>query len=84
MLEKLYKKRKNCNKEKFQVGDSVWIQNPQSKKWVRRGTITEARVNQDDRQTTFVVKGDSSREYLCNECMLQLVLPSDPEVQDNE
>ena len=26
-LEKLYKKRKNCNREKFQVGDSVWMQN---------------------------------------------------------
>ena len=60
------------------------MQNPQSKKWVTRGTITEARVNQDDRQTTFVVKGESGREYLRNESMLQAVLPSDPEVQDNE
>ena len=57
---------------------------PHSKKWVTRGTITEARVNQDDRQTTFVVTGNSGHEYLRNECMLQLALPSDPEVQDNE
>ena len=83
-LEKLYRKRKNCNMEKFSVGDSVWMQNPQSKKWVTRGTIVETRVNQDDRQTTFVVKGESGREYLSNECMLQLMFPSDPEVQANE
>ena len=83
-LEKLYRKRKNCNKEKFQVGDSVWMQNPKSKKWVTRGTIVEARVNQDNRQTTFVIKGESGREYLRNKCMLQAVPPSDPEVQDNE
>ena len=83
-LEKLYKKRKNCNREKFQIGDSVWMQNPHSKQWVKKRTITEARTNQDDRQTTFVVTGESGRQYLRNESMLQLVLPSDPEVQDNE
>ena len=83
-LEKLYKKRRNCNREKFQIGDNVWLQDPHSKKWVTRGVITEARINQDDRQTTFVVKGESGWEYLHNECMLQAVLPSDPELQDNE
>ena len=84
MLEKLYKKKKNSNREKFEIGDKVWLQDPHSKKWVSKGVITEARTNQDDRQTTFVVKGDSGREYLRNEQMLQAVLPSDPEVQDNE
>ena len=83
-LERLYQKKKNCNREKFEIGDKVWLQDPHSKKWVSKGVITEARINQDNRQTTFVVKGDTGREYLRNEQMLQAVLPSDPEVQDNE
>ena len=83
-LEKLYRKRRNTSKEKFQVGDPVWLQDPASKKWCQRGVITEARTNQDGRQTTFLVTGDSGRTYLRNECMLQLALPDDPTQSDNE
>ena len=59
------------------------MQDPTSKRWVSKGVITEARTNQDNRQTTFIIKGDSGREYLRNEAMLQAVLPSDPDGNDN-
>ena len=83
MLEKIYSKKRKNNREKFEVGDPVWMQDPMSKRWVSKGVIIEARTNQDGRQTTFLIKGDSGREYLRNETMLQAVLPSDPESNEN-
>ena len=83
MLERIYSKKRRTNREKFEVGDPVWMQDPMSKRWVSKGVIIEARTNQDNRQTTFLVKGDSGREYLRNEAMLQAVLPSDPENNEN-
>ena len=57
VAEKLFRKRKNNNREQFQVGDQVLLQDPTSKSWKVKGKIVDSRQSPDESEVTYVIEG---------------------------
>ena len=79
VAEKVFKRRRNNNREEFQIGDYILLQDPASKSWKMKGKITESRKSPDDSEVTYVVEGIHGGTYLRNSQMLQLYKESDSE-----
>ena len=52
------------NRETFQEGDEVWIQNPANRKWDKKGRVTKV-CKWNDTPLSYVVECDG-KEYLRN------------------
>ena len=56
-------------KDKFEIGEEVWVQDLKSKKWDKEGTITDVRVAYDGKIVSYnlLINGSSAirhRRYL--------------------
>ena len=71
-VEKIFRKRKNENKEKFSIRDTVLMQDPSSKSWRMKGKVSEARKSPDGSEVTYVIEGLEGGTYLRNNKMIQL------------
>ena len=83
VAEKVFRKRRNNNREEFPLGDTVLLQDPASKSWRMKGKIVESRVSPDDSEVTYLIEGTNGGTYLRNSKMMQLYSVSDAETADS-
>ena len=74
--DRVAKRKGSFNIETFAEGDEVWIQNPNSRKWDKKGTIQKVR-KWNNRPLSYVVEGIEGGEYLRIGKYLCHVVPAD-------
>ena len=60
--QKLTEKRGHRSADLFRIGDLVRLQDPKSKKWSIKGTITEIRHTEDGSQSSFNIKKEKWKD----------------------
>ena len=75
MADKIAKQKGRYNRETFKEGDEVWIQNPQNRKWDRKGIVHKVR-EWNGTPLSYLVKSDG-KEYLRNGKFLCHTVPKD-------
>ena len=71
LLEKLAVKRGRQNRDQFEKGDKVRVQNMVTKKWTTIGKVTQCRIAPDGTVTTYNVLTDDGTNILWNGRFLQ-------------
>ena len=69
--EKLARKKGRTSSDEFKAGDPILIQCNLTKRWSKKGVITEARVAEDDSAQSFQILTEDGRECLRNKKFLK-------------
>ena len=75
MADKIAKQKGRFNRETFEEGDEVWIQNPKDRKWDRKGIVHKVR-KWNGVPLSYLVMSDG-KEYLRNGKFLCHTVPKD-------
>ena len=70
------------NREEFQKGDKVYIQDPSSKQWTKEGEVSHVR-KYNGKPRSYIVTGSDGGEYLRNGRYLHLKPPQGTERNHN-
>ena len=68
---KLARKKGRTSSDEFQAGDQILIQDNVTKRWSKKGTITEARTAEDDSAQSFKILTEDGRVCVRNKRFLK-------------